>query len=184
MGLKINFMRDFAACCRERLKEAGYCISTNEDREVIRIYLTIRHRRVINKPRSFHQASYAIPAHLVSGHEALRKVVERGDELWPYQSRKILKSALEDGMLNDFGIQHFHLGIGPDLKHAGLISGTRELLFAVVNDADFYAIGIYDHLGWSCQMLLDAPFQIRSATGQHRRHGGVSGGGKGRGQGL
>ena len=28
------------------------------------------------------------------------------------------------------------------------------------------------------------PFQIRSATGQHRRHGGVSGGGKGRGQGL
>ena len=29
-----------------------------------------------------------------------------------------------------------------------------------------------------------APFQIRSATGQHRRHGGMSGGGKGRGQGL
>ena len=28
------------------------------------------------------------------------------------------------------------------------------------------------------------PFQVRSATGQHRRHGGVSGGGKGRGQGL
>ena len=28
------------------------------------------------------------------------------------------------------------------------------------------------------------PFQIRSATGQHRRHGGVCGGGKGRGQGL
>ena len=28
------------------------------------------------------------------------------------------------------------------------------------------------------------PFEIRSATGQHRRHGGVSGGGKGRGQGL
>ena len=28
------------------------------------------------------------------------------------------------------------------------------------------------------------PFQIRSATGQHRRDGGVSGGGKGRGQGL
>ena len=28
------------------------------------------------------------------------------------------------------------------------------------------------------------PFQVRSATGQHRQHGGVSGGGKGRGQGL
>ena len=31
---------------------------------------------------------------------------------------------------------------------------------------------------------ITSPFQIRSATGQHRRHGGVSGGGKGRGQGL
>ena len=31
---------------------------------------------------------------------------------------------------------------------------------------------------------IEAPFQVRSATGQHRRHGGVSGGGKGRGQGL
>ena len=31
---------------------------------------------------------------------------------------------------------------------------------------------------------FDTPFQIRSATGQHRRDGGVSGGGKGRGQGL
>jgi 5-methylcytosine-specific restriction endonuclease McrBC GTP-binding regulatory subunit McrB len=32
--------------------------------------------------------------------------------------------------------------------------------------------------------FMGSPFQIRSATGQHRRHGGVSGGGKGRGQGL
>ena len=32
--------------------------------------------------------------------------------------------------------------------------------------------------------FLSPPFQIRSATGQHRRDGGVSGGGKGRGQGL
>jgi hypothetical protein len=30
----------------------------------------------------------------------------------------------------------------------------------------------------------ETPIQIRSATGQHTRHGGVSGGGKGRGQGL
>jgi hypothetical protein len=29
-----------------------------------------------------------------------------------------------------------------------------------------------------------APFQVRSATVQHRRHGGVNGRGKGQGQGL
>ena len=36
--------------------------------------------------------------------------------------------------------------------------------------------------GWGPAKI--PPFQVRSATGQHRRHGGVSGGGKGRGQGL
>jgi hypothetical protein len=33
-------------------------------------------------------------------------------------------------------------------------------------------------------VVIDAPFQVRSATVQHRRHGGVNGRGKGRGQGL
>ena len=32
--------------------------------------------------------------------------------------------------------------------------------------------------------FLPTPFQVRSATVQHRRHGGVNGRGKGRGQGL
>jgi hypothetical protein len=32
--------------------------------------------------------------------------------------------------------------------------------------------------------LKEAPFQVRSATVQHRRHGGVNGRGKGQGQGL
>ena len=34
------------------------------------------------------------------------------------------------------------------------------------------------------QLSFPTPFQVRSATVQHRRHGGVNGGGKGRGQGL
>ena len=32
--------------------------------------------------------------------------------------------------------------------------------------------------------VFPTPFQVRSATVQHRRHGGVNGRGKGRGQGL
>jgi hypothetical protein len=38
-------------------------------------------------------------------------------------------------------------------------------------------------MAWRDQ-FLSPPIQIRSATRQHRRHGGVSDGGKGRGQGL
>jgi len=32
--------------------------------------------------------------------------------------------------------------------------------------------------------FIESPFQVRSATVQHRRHGGVNGRGKGQGQGL
>ena len=35
-----------------------------------------------------------------------------------------------------------------------------------------------------CTRIFVAPFQVRSATVQHRRHGGANGRGKGQGQGL
>ena len=35
-----------------------------------------------------------------------------------------------------------------------------------------------------CGLFFVTPFQVRSATVQHRRHGGVNGRGKGQGQGL
>lgn len=58
-------------------------------------------------------------------------------------------------MLNDYGIQHFHLGMTSDPRRPQLIEGTKELLFAIVKDSDFYAIGIYDHNAWTKQALLD-----------------------------
>jgi hypothetical protein len=79
--------------------------------------------------------------------------VAAGGDLWPHQSRKIENFAVEDGMLNDYGIQHFHLGTDP--KHQNLIQGTKELLFAVVKNDDFYALGVFDHKAWSKQGLLD-----------------------------
>jgi hypothetical protein len=159
MAPKIDLVRDYADRCRHKLNEAGYSISSTDSREIIRNYLNIRHRRIRTMPRLFHQVPYTVPAHLAGGHAALKATVENGGDLWPYQSRRITKSAVEDGMLNDFGIQHFHLGTTPDPEHANLMSGTKELLFAVIRDGHFYAIGIYDHSNWSTQALLDVVHQ-------------------------
>ena len=52
--------------------------------------------------------------------------------------------------------------------------------FGVVYEGRSGLIALLHRLG----LEYHTPFQIRSATGQHRRDGGVSGGGKGRGQGL
>jgi hypothetical protein len=42
----------------------------------------------------------------------------------------------------------------------------------------------YEWDGAKVGRYFDSPFQVRSATVQHRQHGGVNGRGKGRGQGL
>jgi hypothetical protein len=102
-----------------------------------------------------HKANYLVPVNLATGEQQLLAKVAAGGDLWPHQSRKIENAVVEDGMLNDYGIQHFHLGTMHDPRHPSLIQGTKELLFAVVKDNDFYAIGVFDHKAWSKQGLLD-----------------------------
>lgn len=155
MALQADFLGDYAVRCGERLIEAGYTVPAGDPQAVIGGYLNIRHRRVRSRPRAFHMAQYAVPTHLTAGHAMLQQEVEEGRDLWPRQSRSIAKSGVDDGMLNDYGIQHFHLGTTPDTKHTGLSQGTKELVFAFVRDDDFYSIGIFDHDGWSMQSLLD-----------------------------
>lgn len=155
MPLHIDFQENFANRCAEMLKAEGYEVPSGSPPDIITAYATVRNRRVSARVRALHKANYQVPAHLSAGESLLLSKVTAGGDLWPHQSRKISNTGIEDGMLNDFGIQHFHLGTQPDSKHSHLISGTKELLFAVVTDTDFYAIGIYDHNAWSQQRLLD-----------------------------
>lgn len=155
MPLQINFQENFANRCAEMLEAEGYEVPSGSPRDVIRAYATVRNRRVSARVRGLHKANYQVPTHLREGESLFLSKVTAGHDLWPHQSRKISKTGIEDGMLNDFGIQHFHLGTQPDSKHSHLIAGTKELLFAVVTNTDFYAIGIYDHDAWSEQGLLD-----------------------------
>jgi hypothetical protein len=172
--MKVNFIRDVAARCAAMLDAAGYTNLPDTDQDVLRTYTSIRHRRIRPRPRTVQKASYTVPAHLAAGEQQLLEKVASGGDLWPHQSRKIGNVAAEDAMLNDYGIQHFHLGTTPDPKHAGLIKGTKELLFAVVQDDSFYSLGIFDHSAWSKQALLDViqenwphllePFAIKDSS--------------------
>ncbi|MDD2859684.1 MAG: hypothetical protein PHI71_01275 [Acidiphilium sp.] len=172
---KIDFISDAAARCSDMLTAAGYTFQPTDDRDTIRTYTSIRHRRIRPRPRVVHKASYTVPPHLAGGEQQLLAKVVAGGDLWPHQSRKIGNVVAEDGMLNDYGIQHFHLGTSPDPKRAHLIEGTKELLFAVLKEDDFYVLGIFDHSAWSKQDLLDiihanwpeliAPYTIKGALG-------------------
>lgn len=155
MTLTADFIKDVAARCTDMLTAAGYVYQPSDDRDAIRTYVSIRRRRVSSCARTVHKAPYIVPTHLVVGEQQLLAKVAAGGDLWPHQSRKIGNVAAEDGMLNDFGIQHFHLGTTPDPHRPHLIEGTSELLFAVVKDDGFYSLGIFDHTAWSKEVLLN-----------------------------
>lgn len=59
MALQINFVRDVAAHCVERLVESGYTPTPADDKDAIRTYVSIRHRRVrpLNHPRPIFRPS-------------------------------------------------------------------------------------------------------------------------------
>ena len=97
-----------------------------------------------------------IPEQFRPTHAALRDQFGKNPQPRPMGAGRDLCGRRKDG--SEFPVE---IGISP------FRSGDRALVIASVID-----------------VINQSPFQIRSATGQHRRHGGVSGGGKGRGQGL
>jgi hypothetical protein len=151
----MDLQTDFAVACAAELQAAGYSPPTGPAAEIIRAYANVRHRRVPQRPRKVHKAAYSVPTHLGAGEQAFLAKVEAGDDLRPFQSTRLEKADFNDGMLNDFGIQHFHLGTGPRPTKPGFMGRTEPVLFALVRDDDFYSLGCYAHGAWSQTILLD-----------------------------
>lgn len=168
----IDLFADFASICAKELQSAGYALPTGPAAEVIRSYANVRFRRVPKRPRKVHKAAYTVPDHLVVGERTFLAAVEAGTDLRPYQSTRLERADFDDGMLNDFGIQHFHLGTGPHPTKPNFIARTEPVLFSLVRDDDFYSLGCYAHGTWSKTGLLDLvhetwPHVIASSSLNH-----------------
>ncbi len=151
----IDLHSDFASACAKELGAAGYATLIGPAAEIIRSYANARHRRVPQRPRKVHKASYTVPADLIAAEQLFLAAVAGGADLRPYQSTRLEKADFNDGMLNDFGIQHFHLGEGSHPSKPGFMARTEPVLFALVRDDDFYSLGCYAHGAWSLTGLLD-----------------------------
>lgn len=151
----MDFHADFAVACAVELQAAGYTPPTGPAAEILRSYANVRHRRVAQRPRKVHKTAYAVPSELMAGEQAFLSKVAAGDDLRPNQSTRLERADFNDGMLNDFGIQHFHLGTTPHPTKPAFMARTEPVLFALVKDDDFYSLGCYAHGAWSETGLLD-----------------------------
>lgn len=154
-NIEFNFENDWKKYALDYIKKQGYPKPESDDlNTILYCYHSLKRRIILQKPRKVVEAkNFSCPANVLAGYELLKQNIEQGSNLNPYLSRKSVKLNFEDGMFNDWGIQHFHLGTKID-KKINLIEGTSELLFAIVTSDTVYCIGIYEHGDWSKQELI------------------------------
>ncbi len=136
---------------------AGDIIENAGTRERLLIINLVRKYRLIEpRPRALKLCSgLAVPDALRQGWRDFCEEVRNGSDLNRRLSRKSLVLDSQDEMLNHWGLQHFHLGVGPDPKHPTLIKGGAKIVYAFVNKDVVYVIDIAEHGKWADQALLE-----------------------------
>jgi hypothetical protein len=112
-------------------------------------------RRIAPQPRALMVADdFVCPPELESGWYALREKVREGFDLNPHLSKRHASLLNPDGLLAEWGVHHFHLGITPDSRDPNFVSRTGPLLYALVTDQVFCAINVYSHSSFeNCNVL-------------------------------
>ena len=69
-----------------------------------------------------------------AGLDSLLDKVRRGDDIRPHMSTNHESYSYQDGLLNDWNVHHFHVGIGPHPEKQNFNARSTNLLFALIRD--------------------------------------------------
>ena len=171
--LRIDFKQDWKAHIKNKFQELGFTYNENDSLEENTIrFLRISRRLISKKKRNiFISNTFNVPPGLKSGFDEIVRRLQKGEDVKPYQSRLTKKTDINDLLLNDWGIHHFHLG--NSLESDGYINRTGPLLYVMLTEDAAYLIAVLDHGQWTntdlIQILHDnwknmmAKFQINTA---------------------
>lgn len=159
--LKANFEADWIDHLRQCLaRSAGWRsdeVSGLEDRYVPVHYFDSLRRKIGAMPRTLKFADdFFCPMEHMVGWRELQKKVQKGQDINPYLSKRCESLFNADGLLNDWGVHHFHLGTTSDSTNPAYMSRTGPLLYALVTDSIFCAIGILSHTGFEDSLVLES----------------------------
>jgi hypothetical protein len=155
--LAADFKADLLMMARQYLEERR--LSENiPDTDVLPKYFDSLRRWPAARPRRVWEADeFLCPPELTKGWEVLRNKVLKGEDLRPHLAREHSDLTHLDGLLNEWGIHHLHLGVKPYFKDSSFVDRTKQLLFALTTDDDFYAINVYpQHGDWETTEILES----------------------------
>ncbi|SRR5258708_3213043 len=155
--LAADFKADLLMMARQYLEEC-WPSKNIPDRDVLPKYFDSLRRWPAARPRRVWEADdFLCPPKLAKGWELLRNKVRKGEDLRPHLAREHSDLTHLDGLLNEWGVHHLHLGVKPYFKDSSFVDRTKQLLFALITDDDLYAINIYPRHGdWETAQILES----------------------------
>lgn len=100
----------------------------------------------------------SLDANISAGLEKLVSAAEAGEDLRPWLHDAIFTDK-QDALMNDWGIQHYHLGLSFQIRPNARkrMSRTGELLYAMHKESvgNLYLISIFDHGSFSEKQMLE-----------------------------
>jgi hypothetical protein len=108
--------------------------------------------------KSYFLRNQNLGANISSGLEMLISAAEAGEDLLAWLHDAIFTDK-QDALMNDWGIQHYHLGLSFQIRpnERKRMSRTGELLYAIHKEQTerLYLIGVFDHSSFSEKRLLE-----------------------------
>ncbi|USA53837.1 hypothetical protein NDN13_01195 [Acinetobacter sp. C32I] len=103
-------------------------------------YLNALSKLTAIKPRTVSlSSSFAVSDENQAGFVNLVACIESGGDINPYQNKTTIQGNFLDGMYNDFGIKHFHLGAQQE-NGSDYIERTGEVALAIITDDEVFFI--------------------------------------------
>lgn len=179
--LKADFVADWIAHLRQYMinteGRSAVEVAALDDRDVRICYFDAQHRRIAAVPRTLKTAdSFSCPPNHQAGWDVLQKKIQEGVDINPYLSKHHASLFNLDGLLAEWGVHHFHLGIASDPKNRAYIARTRPLLYALVTHEVFYAINVYSHESFEDTSVLESIHRNWPALIRRYRAKGITGG--------
>lgn len=159
--IEVNFHRDWLAYIRNDMKSKGIdpgAIKT--DKELVYGFLNLRDRTISAVPRKVLKArTFECPPVHRDELKLIEEKIRLGLSLNSHLSRSLNNPGYNDGLINDWGIFHLHLGTKSESD--GFVNRTKEILFARFDRENAYLIAMHPHgksvaPPWSLQNMVRA----------------------------
>lgn len=156
--LKANFESDLIAHARRTLTaQYGSEVNEIEDKDVMIHFFDSLRRQIAIRPRDIKiAADFRCPPGRENDWKAFQEKVCKGEDLGPHLSKLHESLFNVDGLLNEWGVHHFHIGTQPDHKNPYYVKRDGPLVFALVDESTFYAINVYNHGEWEQLSIIES----------------------------